>query len=105
MYSDSVIRGSDAPRLVVGKAGQLRNAATFALAGILGRLGHPGYTNISHIPDIPYIPLQYIYTLLFWEMGRGVFNNNLIIIFTIISSYKFNNILYYTYPVSNLEHL
>ena len=57
-----VIGGSDAPRLVVGKAGQLRNAATFALAGILGYLRYPGHADILHIPHIPRIPGNiYIY--------------------------------------------
>ena len=56
LYRYNVIGGSDAPRLVVGKAGQLWNAAMFALAGILGCLRYPKYTNILHISHIPRVP-------------------------------------------------
>ena len=38
--------------------------------------------------------LEYIYIWEFWEL-EGVFNNNFIIISTIINNYKFINIFYY----------
>ena len=34
-----------------------------------------------------------------------MFNSNLIVIFIIVSSYKFTSIPYYTYPVFDLEYL
>ena len=51
-----------------------------------------------------YFSTIYIY-LHFLGNGEDIFNNNLTIIFTIISSYKFINISYYIHLASNLEHL
>ena len=57
-----VIGGSDAPRLVVGKVGQLWNAAMFALVGILGCLGCLGYADVLYVSHILCVPDNiYIY--------------------------------------------
>ena len=87
---------------MVGEAGQLWNMITFTLAEILEYLGYLGYIDISYILNIPCIFLQYIYIFISWEI-RDVFNSNLIIISIIVSSYKFINISYYIYLISNLD--
>ena len=46
-----------------------------------------------------------IYIYLYVLGVKGVFNNNFIIVFTIVSSYEFINIPYYFHLASNLEYL
>ena len=64
---------------------------TLCAQGVLCALCTQKY--IACIKQLDYT-LGYIYPQKFWE-SEGIFNNNLIIISTIISSYKFINIPYY----------
>ena len=67
------------------------------ISGASGIYKYPLYSRYLSHPSAIYIHLY------FWGKWEGVFNNNFIIVFIIVNSYKSTSIPYYIYLASNLD--